>query len=163
MSPNSPVRRVLTGHDAAGRAVVYADEGIPMKILPGGDAGFALLWTTLSVPADNNEEIDGGARDVGLAIDEGTVLRVVDMMPGRSSPMHRTNSVDYGIVLSGMVELLLDDGSVTKVRQGEVIVQRGTLHAWRNPSDSEVCRIAFVLVGATPATIAGQRLPPIEP
>jgi quercetin dioxygenase-like cupin family protein len=158
----SHVRRIVTGHEPGGRAVVRSDDLVPAKPTPGGDAGFALLWATLSVPADNDQEIDGAEADVGLAIDAGTVLRIVDFAPGALSPMHRTNSVDYGIVVWGEIELLLDDGSVTRVGPGEVVVQRGTIHAWRNPSADTMCRVAFVLVGASPATVAGQPLEPID-
>ena len=157
------VRRIVTGHDDAGRAVVRSDGAIPVRPIPSGDARFAVLWTTPTVPADNDDPADGNDRDVGLAIDAGTVLRIVDMLPGKASPMHRTSSIDYGIVISGAVELLLDDGSVTHARAGDVIVQRGTVHAWRNASADTVCRIAFVLVGAAPATIDGIPLPPIHP
>ena len=142
-----PVQRVVTGHDAAGRAVIRSDDVAPTRLIPSGDAAFLLVWTTATVPADNNDETDGRERAAGLTLDGGSVLRVVDMLPGKESPMHRTNSIDYGVVLEGEIELELDDGARTTVRQGGIIVQRGTNHLWRNTSD-RVCRIAFVLVDA---------------
>ena len=69
--------------------------------IPSGDADFQLVWTTKTVPADLNDETDGILRETGLTLNEGSVIRIVDMLPGRQSPMHRTNSIDYGIVLSG--------------------------------------------------------------
>jgi quercetin dioxygenase-like cupin family protein len=75
------------------------------------------------------------------------VIRIVDMLPGQASPFHRTNSIDYGIVLEGEVELELDDGAKTTIGQGGIIIQRGTNHLWRNTTD-KVCRIAFVLIEA---------------
>ena len=72
---------------------------------------------------------------------------VVDMLPGKESPMHRTNSIDYGIVLEGEIELELDDGARKSIGQGGIIVQRGTNHLWRNTTD-QVCRIAFILIEA---------------
>ena len=120
----------------------------PTQEIPSGDAAFALLWTTAEVPADNNDETDGREREAGLTIHRGSVIRIVDMLPGGASPMHRTNSIDYGIVLSGQVELELDDGAKTLLGPGDIVVQRGTMHLWRNLSDSEVCRIAFVLTQA---------------
>jgi len=146
----STVRRVVTGHDATARAVFRSDEQFQPQPIPSGDADFALVWTTATVPADNNDETDGRKRDAGLTLNQGSVIRVVDMLPGGASPMHRTNSVDYGIVLSGNLELELEDGVKTLLGPGDIVVQRGTNHLWRNPSATEVCRIVFILVQASP-------------
>jgi len=142
-----PVQRVVTGHDANGRAVFKSEDVTPTRMIPSGDASFLLLWTTPTVPADNNDETDGRLRDAGLTLNQGSVIRIVDMLPGKESPMHRTNSIDYGIVLKGEIELELDDGARRTVREGGVIVQRGTTHLWRNTTD-QVTRIAFVLIEA---------------
>lgn len=146
----SPIRRVVTGHDAAGRAILWSDQHFATEVIPMGDAAFSLIWTTATVPADNNDETDGRLRDAGLTLRQGSVIRIVDMLPGGASPMHRTNSVDYGIVLSGHVELEVDDGVKTVLGPGNIIVQRGTMHLWRNASLNEVCRIVFVLIEAAP-------------
>lgn len=145
-----PFRRVVTGHDDSGRAVIRANDLFDTEKIPSGDANFQLVWTAPSLPVDNNDEVDGRARDAGLTLKGGSVIRVVDMLPGRESPMHRTNSLDYGIVLSGTLQLELDDGSVTTLEPGSIVVQRGTMHLWRNPSESEPCRIVFVLTEALP-------------
>ena len=142
-----PVQRVVTGHDANGRAVFKSEDVSPTRMIPSGDAAFLLIWTTQTVPADNNDETDGRLRDAGLTINQGSVIRIVDMLPGKESPMHRTNSIDYGIVLEGEIELELEDGAKKTVQQGGIIIQRGTNHLWRNTSD-RVCRIAFILIEA---------------
>lgn len=142
-----PVQRVVTGHDANGRAVFKSEDVTPTRMIPSGDASFLLMWTTPTVPADNNDETDGRHREAGLTLNGGSVIRIVDMLPGKQSPMHRTNSIDYGIVLKGEIELELDDGVKRTVREGGVIVQRGTNHLWRNTTD-QVTRIAFILIEA---------------
>ena len=142
-----PVQRVITGHDAKGRAVFKSEDVTPTRMIPSGDASFLLMWTTPTVPADNNDETDGRTRDAGLTLNQCSVIRIVDMLPGKQSPMHRTNSIDYGIVLKGEIELELDDGAKRTVREGGVIVQRGTNHLWRNTTD-QVTRIAFILIEA---------------
>ena len=165
MSDNAalpPVQRVVTGHDGAGRAVFRSEDVTAPTLIPSGDAAFLLVWTTASVPADNNDETDGRTRDAGLTLNQGSVIRVVDMLPGKQSPMHRTNSIDYGIVLEGEIELELDDGAKRTIRQGGIIVQRGTNHLWRNTSD-KVCRIAFVLIEAPAYLHDGVPLPEGKP
>jgi hypothetical protein len=77
-----PVRRVVTGHDEQGRAVFRSDDGFETQDIPSGDASFALMWTTQTVPADNNDEMDGRERDAALTIHQGSVIRIVDMLPG---------------------------------------------------------------------------------
>ncbi len=158
-----PVRRIVTGHNADGKAVFRSDDLLPVTPIPSGDANFSLIWTTATVPADNNDETDGRLREAGLTLHQGSVIRIVDMLPGGASPMHRSSSIDYGIVLSGTVELELDDGAVTTAHAGDIIVQRGTLHLWRNPSETDICRIAFVLIEAAPVQVGGVPLPDVEP
>jgi quercetin dioxygenase-like cupin family protein len=160
---STPVRRVVTGHDAKGRAVVIADSVLDGITIPSGGTLLTLVWTTAAAPVDNDDAADGREREVGLTLPGGSVLRVVEMLPGTRSAMHRTNSLDYGIVLSGTIELELDDGAVTRLEPGSIIVQRGTMHAWRNPSADAPARVAFVLLDATPATVDGAPLPSVSP
>jgi quercetin dioxygenase-like cupin family protein len=87
----------------------------------------------------------------------------VDLLPGSASPMHRTNSLDYGIVICGLLELELEDGSVTRLKPGNVVVQRGTNHLWRNPDPSTICRMVFILIDSEPVVINGQPLPEMPP
>jgi quercetin dioxygenase-like cupin family protein len=144
----TPIRRVVTGHDKNGIAVFASDNQYETIVIPSGDAAMATIWTTTTVPADLNDETDGRERDAGTTLKGGSVIRVVDMLPNASSPMHRTSSIDYGIIISGTIELELDNHEYKKMGPGDIIVQRGTIHKWRNPSDTEVCRIVFVLTEA---------------
>jgi quercetin dioxygenase-like cupin family protein len=160
---NTPVRRIVTGHDQTARAVIKSDQLFTPTMVASGDAAMALLWTTATVPADNNDETEGRDRTAGVTLNSGSVIRIVDMLPGSQSPMHRTNSIDYGIVLSGQLELELDDGVTALICPGDVVVQRGTSHLWRNPSPTEICRIVFVLIEAAPYLHQGMPLQEHKP
>lgn len=158
------VRRIVTGHDDAGQAVFRSIDELETSEIPSGDAAFATVWSTNKVPVDLNDETDGGSRNVGLTLDGGSVIRVVDMLPGGESPMHRTNSIDYGIVLSGEVQLELDGGALETCGPGDIIVQRGTIHLWRNPSETQSCRIVFILIESDgPYRYRGKPLEEIKP
>ncbi len=152
------IRRVVTGHTTEGTAIFASDETFETIVIPSGDAAMATIWTTATVPADCNDETDGRLRDAGTTLKGGSVIRVVDMLPNASSPLHRTNSIDYGIVISGKIELELDNQVFKTIEEGGIIVQRGTIHKWRNPSDSEICRIVFVLTEARPYEVNGVAL-----
>lgn len=158
-----PQRRVVTGHDNVGRAIVLSDESFELVDVPSGDAAMCLIWTAPTLPVDNNDPIDGRNRDAGMTLRGGSAIRTVDMYPGEQSPLHRTSSLDYGIVLSGTLELEMDSGEVALLHPGDIVVQRGTMHLWRNPSATEVCRIVFVLTEATSVEIDGQPLADLHP
>jgi quercetin dioxygenase-like cupin family protein len=158
------MRRIVTGHDENGHAVFRSIDKLETQEILSGDAAFATVWSAAEVPADLNDETDGSVRDVGLTLNGGSVFRVVDMLPGGESPMHRTNSLDYGIVISGEVELELDNGDVEVCRAGDVIVQRGTIHLWRNVSADTLCRMVFVLTeSAGPYLHKGEPLEELKP
>jgi len=154
----SSIRRVVTGHDKKGAAVFVSDNIYETVVIPSGDAAMTTIWTTATVPADLNDETDGRERDAGTTLKGGSVIRIVDMLPGASSPLHRTNSIDYGIIMSGTIELELDNNNFKTLEAGDIIVQRGTIHKWRNPSADNVCRIVFVLTEAKPFEINGAAL-----
>jgi len=86
------------------------------------------------------------------------VLRLVDMPPGATSPMHRTVSLDYGVVLEGSVELILDDGESRVMERGDMSVQRGTIHAWKNMSKKNWARMLYILQESKPIQVEGKRL-----
>lgn len=157
-----PFRRVVTGHNADGRAIFKDDSVITPVKSEHGDAGFATIWATETVPADCNDERDGASLPTGLTLHGGSVIRICDILPGEETPMHRTSSIDYGIVISGAIELELDDGVKTTVEAGGIIVQRGTMHAWRNNGE-DVCRIVFVLIEAAPYLYNGKPLEDDKP
>jgi quercetin dioxygenase-like cupin family protein len=152
------LRRVVTGHNTEGQALFASDEEYETIVIPTGDAAMVTIWTTATVPADCNDETDGRLRDAGTTLKGGSVIRVVDMLPGASSPFHRTSSIDYGIIINGDIELELDNGITKLIGPGGIIVQRGTIHKWRNPSENEICRIVFVLTEAKPYEVNGNPL-----
>ncbi len=152
------IRRVVTGHSNEGEAIFVSDNQYETIVIPSGDAAMATIWTTTTVPADLNDETDGRERDAGTTLKGGSVIRVVDMLPNASSPLHRTSSIDYGIVMSGKIELELDNQVFKTVEAGGIIVQRGTIHKWKNPSSEEICRIVFVLTEAKPYEVNGKPL-----
>lgn len=155
-------RRIVTGHDDTGLSVIQAIDSLTPRLIDSGDAAFQLVWATPTVPVDLNDGTDGMLA-AGKTLQGGSVIRIVDMLPGRASPLHRSYSIDYGIVLSGVLELELDDGSVTALAAGDIVVQRATNHLWRNPSPDQVCRIAFILIEAKPVMAGGRVLPEIHP
>ena len=150
-------RRIVTTHDALGRSIVLSDDRLEPELIPGGAAAFRLVWTTPTVPADLNRG-DDGQQEAGLTLYGGSVIRIVDILPNKSSPMHRSFSIDYGIVLSGTLELELDGGARVTLTPGDIVVQRGTNHLWRNTSSTDPCRVAFVLIEAKPVEVDGRVL-----
>jgi quercetin dioxygenase-like cupin family protein len=153
--PSIP-RRVVTGHDERGVSVFASDGPVPVVRTAPDGAWFYEVWGTDAMPAPiGPDEPDPtvGALSVPPA-PNGTKIRINEFPPGVVSPMHRTQSVDYGIVLSGEMVLVLDD-SERVLRAGDVVVQRGTDHRWENRSD-QTARMAFILVdGAFTAELIG--------
>jgi quercetin dioxygenase-like cupin family protein len=145
----STPRRIVTGHDAAGKSVVLSDTTSP-KTTEIGTAAFHEIWVTqgmpVQIPATEPESTDRPIRVPPPP--NGVMIRFTEMEPGAASPMHRTETLDVGVVLEGETWLLLDDGSETLVGPGDAVVQRGTNHAWENRSDRPV-RMLFVLVDGT--------------
>lgn len=150
------IRRVVTGHDAQGRATVMIDELCKnvTSSRPGQSA--AVVWTSDKVPVDNNGQFDASTRKVSTSEDGGTVFRVVRYEPGVSPRNHRTDSIDYAVVMAGEIDMDLD-GTMVHLKAGDVLVQRGTIHNWVNRG-KEACVIAFVLVGAQPVEAGGKTL-----
>lgn len=150
------IRRVVTGHKRDGKATVVIDE-ISTDLLsfrPG--ANVCNIWSTDSLPAKNDGEADGAKHIVGTTTRNGSVFRVIEYQPGVTPRNHRTDSIDYAIVLEGEIDMELDDESV-HLRAGDVLVQRGTIHNWINRGDKS-CFIAFVLIDALPFAVEGQQL-----
>jgi quercetin dioxygenase-like cupin family protein len=142
-------RRIVTGHDASGKSVVLSDAPTP-KTLDIGTAAFHEIWITAQTPAQiaatEPEPTERPLRTPPPP--DGVIVRFTEMAPGAESPMHRTQTVDVGVVLEGETWLLLDDGSETRMVPGDAVVQRGTNHAWANRSDRPV-RMVFVLIDGT--------------
>jgi quercetin dioxygenase-like cupin family protein len=156
-----PIRRVVTGHDEDGRATVLLDGAAPMVKSPRPGQFSTLLWCTDDAPAPmpvGRAAEDMGARRLGTYPPErGTRFVIAEYPPGNVPRRHRTETVDYVVVLSGRIEMELDEGETVALAPGDVLVQRGTYHAWRNPGP-DVCRMVFVLVDAVPLGI-GEPLP----
>jgi quercetin dioxygenase-like cupin family protein len=150
------IRRVVTGHDSSGRAVVKIDEVARNLVSSRAGATACVVWTTEGFPVDNTGEEDAGLRKTGTTLDNGTVFRILELAPGVTPRNHRTDSIDYAVVMSGEVDMELDDTKV-HLKAGDVLVQRGTIHNWVNHG-TEPCVIAFVLIAAKPVTVGGKVL-----
>jgi mannose-6-phosphate isomerase-like protein (cupin superfamily) len=147
-------RRVVTGHTADGVSVVVSDGPVPVsRSLPDDGVEFHEIWSTEGAPARIVAVEASEPTERTLAVPpppRGTKIRINEFAPGHlderglQSPVHRTASVDYGIVLEGEITLVLDDSEVT-LRAGDVVVQRGTDHAWANRGEV-TARVVFVLV-----------------
>lgn len=154
---NFPLRRVVTGHDDRGRAVVQIDEvASNLHSKRPGHNSF-VVWTTVGTPVDNTGSEDEAGRAVGTALKGGTVFRIMKLDPGVTPRPHRTDSIDYLAVLSGAVTMELDDGRSVDLKAGDLLVQRGTFHNWIN-SGTEPCIMAVVLIDAAPVAVAGEAL-----
>ena len=176
----APFRRIVTGHDEHGRAVIVEDGPPPRVARIGGELGplFYEVWSTRETPA-RIDRASGEPPEEGITLappKNGTRIRVLDVPPedpriaqltpeqarahfaevgaadaashsgggSRHAFMHRTETIDYGIVLEGEITLILDEGE-TVVRAGDIVIQRGTNHGWANRS-GKPCRIAFILI-----------------
>jgi mannose-6-phosphate isomerase-like protein (cupin superfamily) len=178
--PTAPFRRIVTGHDSNGRAIIAEDGPPPRAHRVGGEHGpmFYEVWNTRETPA-RLDRSSGEPPEDGIILappKNGTRIRVLDIPPdgdslknlspeqarahfaeigaadasrhegegSRHAFMHRTETIDYGIVLEGEITLIMDEGETT-ARAGDIVIQRGTNHGWANRSDSN-CRIAFILI-----------------
>lgn len=173
----SPVRRIVTGHDASGKAIVLIDGDTPYKMTRAEGAMQQRIWVTDKGPADMKGDKDRGGIELKIAPPaNGSVIRVLDIppesdasrklpndhmvkllggehhapkgvRPPRHPGMHRTRTIDYAIIMSGEIDMLLDDSEV-HLKAGDILVQQATNHAWVNRG-KEPCRICFVLIDGT--------------
>jgi mannose-6-phosphate isomerase-like protein (cupin superfamily) len=151
------VRRVVTGHDDQGRARVLIDETVKNVASQRPGALYSVIWSSEGFPVNNDGDADPSGKKIGTTISDGTVFRIVSFGPGVAPRNHRTDSIDYAVVMSGEIDMELDVGKV-HLKAGDVLVQRGTIHNWVN-TGSEPCVIAFTLVAAKSVTAAGKMLP----
>ena len=159
------VRRIVTGHDAGGKAVVATDEQMDGVASPSRPyISRCEIWSTDAMPVDNSEGAAADAQRAGfvkrynyVGTGQGTVIRVTEFAPGAPKFMHRTETVDYAILLSGECDLELDDGKIVHMKAGDIAVQRGTMHAWIN-NGTVPAVFAFVLIDADPVQAGGQSL-----
>lgn len=146
------LKSYITGHREDGKAIIEASREAKWSSYDENLMAFNVVYTTSEFPASLNDGKDIIEHDeliasgkLGLVNSNGTVCRVVDFAPGFDCMMHRTQSLDYGIVLEGTIDLVLDSGEVQTMHRGDVAVQRATMHAWRNNSKSQWARMIFVL------------------
>jgi len=148
--------------------MVQSDSVLPSEAMElVQDARSAGIWVTKDAlpTTDNNSLEDGGKRSVenpanfNLVPATGTNLRSTDLAPGATTPMHRTSSLDYNILISGELILITEDGETHLKHPGDIVIQKGTMHAWRNPS-SNWTRWVTVLIAAEPAVVNGKALQP---
>jgi quercetin dioxygenase-like cupin family protein len=150
------VRRVVTGHDDQGRAKVLIDETVKNVASQRPGALYSVIWSSEGFPVNNDGDDDPSGKKIGTTIPDGTVFRIVSFGPGVAPRNHRTDSIDYAVVMSGEIDMELDVGKV-HLTAGDVLVQRGTIHNWVN-TGSEPCVIAFTLVSAKSVAAGGKML-----
>lgn len=157
------LHRYITGHNAEGKAIVQSQNDFEWKSYAEGELAFSVAYTTSEFPVNLNKDADVTEHtrvlesgNLGLVNPRGTVFRCVDFAPGYACGMHRTQSLDYGIVLEGEVDMVLDSGEVHPLKRGDVAIQRATQHQWVNKSKTEWARMMFVLQDCQPLVVAGQ-------
>jgi quercetin dioxygenase-like cupin family protein len=144
--PLPPIRRVVTSHDADGKAMVMMDGPAPGRELRGRGNVSTLIWGTDETPADIWGSEDFGLRDNEIEPPpRGSWCRIIDYPPGTPGRMHRTDTVDYAVCMAGNMQMELDDGLTIPFNAGDVMVQQGTNHSWINNSGAPA-RIAFMLI-----------------
>ena len=144
------IRRIVTDHDSEGRAIVGTDEVMTnVHKLRSGNIQ-TLIWMTDDTPADIEGDEDPAAREIDIEPPaRGSVFRILELAPGKDAYMHRTDTIDYAICMSGECDMLLDDDAEVHMSAGDVMVQRATWHGWANRG-TESCQIAFILIGSHP-------------
>lgn len=197
MAERNPVRRVVTGHDRDGKAVILFDEAAPNTFASDSIPGFGatVVWFTPAGDVDYACDADSAptGHEFSFPRPGETMVRIADFPPDAVYPanaadvvfdeidgheerdagsevsadthfwFHRTESIDYAVVLEGEITLIVDDGETT-LRAGDVVVQRATAHAWSNRTNS-IARLLFVLVGTEPISpqeIAAQKRSRVE-
>ena len=146
------IRRIVTGHDAEGKGVVWIDGPATNQKFPEPEVTSTLMWVTDETPADFAADLDAGERILGTAPPAGgTRFCVIEFQPGNKSHLHRTDTIDYVICMSGEIDMDMDDTTVY-MRAGDIMVQRGTGHSWVNRG-TEPARLAFVLVDGKPKRV----------
>lgn len=151
------IRRVVTGHDEQGRSKVLIDETVSNVISTRPGAQSSVIWSSTGFPVSNDGDHDPSRKEIATTIAGGSVFRIVSYGPGVTPRNHRTDSIDYAVIISGEIDMELDVGTV-HLKAGDVVVQRGTIHNWVN-TGKEPCVIAFSLIDSKPVSAGGKTLP----
>jgi quercetin dioxygenase-like cupin family protein len=151
------VRRIITGHDEEGKAIVKIDE-ICSHFREGRPGGMVCnVWTTDSSPANNSKQDDAGQREGKFTmVENGTVFRILEFRPGLQERVHRTDTIDYIVVMKGEIDMELETGEEVHLKAGDVMVQRGTVHNWINRGTGP-CLLAVILIHAH-SVVAGDKV-----
>ncbi len=143
-------RRIVTRHDADGKATVWMDDDAANHKFPNDKISSTLMWSTDASPTAILGSEDEGGRILGSAPPPGgSRFTMMEFQPGNEATLHRTDTVDYVICIAGEIDMILEDSQSVTLRAGDVVIQRGTNHAWANRSDRP-CRLAVVLLDALP-------------
>lgn len=161
-----PLTSYLTGHDeSSGKSIIQSTRPAEWTPYEENTTAFNVVYTTSEFPPSLNSNVDIEKHDnlvnskkLGVVNPGGTVCRIVDFGPGYECMMHRTQSLDYGVVLEGCVEMLLDSDQKQLMYRGDVAVQRATMHAWRNPSKTDWARMLFVAQDCQELSVGGKVL-----
>lgn len=163
-APFPPPKRYITTHNSSGVATFSsAVPAVPeTHSIPG--MLYHDIYTSFSSPINIQDDADLAAlkanepNESTISFPEpgNVVLRYCDWPPGGEAPLHRHESVDFGIVIFGSVEAVMEDGEKRVLGPGDVLVQRGTLHGWKNVSEKEWARVAFVIMGCRPVEVGGE-------
>jgi mannose-6-phosphate isomerase-like protein (cupin superfamily) len=160
-------QRIITTHDQKTGQSIFdtsISASVPRIPYPGDLATLETHYVAEDFPVDLSGDKDMTtyqrylAAPPGVYISNGTLVRYLDLNPGASSPMHRTLSLDIGVVIDGSMKVELDSGETKVLKKGDVIVQRATMHAWHNASDTEPVRMVFFIQPTAPLEVAGQAL-----
>ena len=163
--PTPPIRRIVTGHDSNLNAIVKIDgPATNHKWPPHGMNCSTLIWYADQMPVEIWSDEDFGKRVVERQpVERGARICVIDFEPGCPGMMHRTDTLDYVVCLSGEIDMELDDGASVHMNAGDVMVQQGTNHSWVNNGQT-TCRLGFVLLDGKSKPGAGETsLPPTMP
>ena len=162
------VRRIVTGYNAAGKAVVRTDEQIAaVPRIAAGISG-AEIWSTDQMPIDNSAAAEaaqraGFVKHTNYVGDGGgTTFRINEWAPGSMKFTHRSETLDYVLLLSGEIDCELENGEVVHLKPGDVMIQRGTLHTWVNRGSLPAV-IAFILIDAKPVEVNGKEMRTVFP
>jgi quercetin dioxygenase-like cupin family protein len=142
-------RRVITGHDSQGHPTVLIDEEMSNIVSRRAGQLETQIWSTDTDLAKGVDGRESELRSVDAHVAGGTVFRVVNYAPGVASFPHSNEWIDYTIIISGEIDMQLDEATEVHLKAGDVLVQRGTIHNWLNRG-TEDCTVAFVRVGAKP-------------
>ena len=142
------VGRILTSYDEEGRVIIGDDKVMTnVSQLRSGNHQ-RLIWATDDAPAEIDGDDDPAERNMDIELPaRGSVFQVLELVPGKDAYMHRTDTIDYAICMSGECVMVADDGDEINMKAGDIMVQRGTWQGWANRSDKS-CQIAFILIGA---------------